>query len=168
VNIPSQNKEIKEKIKENNIKKYGASCSLNNKEVKAKAKETLMNNYGVNNPTQNRDVLLKAARSSNKSTVKYHWKTNEEIVCTANYECAVVDYLNLNKIGYLWQIPFNLPNGKVYICDLYLINEDKYIEIKGYFREDSKIKWKLFQEMQPNSELWDNKYLKTVLGLKIR
>lgn len=36
----------------------------------------------------------------------------------------------------------------------------KWAEIKGYFWDDAKEKWKWFNEEKPNSELWDKNKLK--------
>lgn len=111
--------------------------------------------------------FLDASKKLNNSIVHIHWKTNEEIICVASYEIATVKYLNENKIEFEWQskkfqTPFltKTKKFKTYRPDLYLINEDKWIEIKGYFRDDDKEKWDWFHEKHPNSELWDKKKLK--------
>ena len=124
-------------------------------------KKTNFEKYGTFSHMQNRDIALKVARSQTQSTIKIHWKTGEELVCQASWEPRVVDYLNNNKINYLWQPQiFKMPNGKTYRPDAYLENEDKWIEIKGYFRKDALEKWNWFQSKHPNSELWDKKKLK--------
>jgi len=125
-----------------------------------KRAETLFKNYGVRSPCQNREIAIRVAKSSNKSTILKHWKTEEEIVCTASYEKAVVEYFNKNKIDFEWQIRFDIPNGKKYFIDAYLPQEDIYIEIKGYMREHSLKKWNWFHEEYPNSELWNKEKLK--------
>ncbi len=73
----------------------------------------------------------------------------------------MVDYLNSNKIDFLWQPKtFKMPNGKTYRPDLFLVNENKWIEIKGYMRPKSKIKWDWFLTQHPNSELWNESRLR--------
>lgn len=155
--------EVIKKKKATMMKNYGVDNPLKSKEIMSRVKKTNIERYGFDNPTKNKDILLKSMKSCNKAVIKQHWKDNSEIVCVGGYESSVIDYLNLNKIEYIWQIHFSLPNNKTYICDLYLINEDKYVEIKGYFRKDALEKWTLFQTMYPNSELWDKEKLKTIL-----
>ena len=138
VEYPAQKPEIQEKIKQVNIKKYGFPCSL-----------------------QNPTIALKAAKSSNNSAILIHWFSNEEIICIASYEIAVVNYLNTNNIDYLWQVQtFTMLDNKTYRPDIYLPNEDKWIEIKGYFRDDAEEKWNWFHKEYQNSELWDKGKLK--------
>lgn len=59
---------------------------------------------------------------------------------------------------------FILSNDRVYIQDLYLVKEKKWIEIKGYKRGSGMDKWKEFQTHVSNSELWDKDKL-TQLGI---
>jgi hypothetical protein len=109
---------------------------------------------------------LETAKKSNKACILKHWKTGSEIVCVASYEKAVVEYFNSNRIDYMWQHKiFYMPpdkSGKIrsYRPDCYLLSEDKWIEIKGYFRQDAKEKWTWFHRKYINSELWDAKKLK--------
>lgn len=94
-----------------------------------------------------------------------HWKNNEYIKCSYSYEKAVVEYLNYYKIDFIWQITFPMPKETgftKYICDLYLINENKYIEIKGLYREKFKEKWKWFKTLHKNAEIWDTKVLQSM------
>jgi transcription antitermination factor NusG len=134
-----------------------------------KQQQTMLDRHGAKSPAQVRKFALKILRKSNKTTLKYHWKTKEELICTASYECAVVDYLNSNKINFLWQPEvFKVPvkvmvspknNQMYYRPDLYLTDLDIWVEIKGYFREDSKKKWDWFKAEYPTAELWDKKKL---------
>lgn len=123
-------------------------------------KETMKERYGAENPQQVHSIALRTAKSSNNSHVKYHWKTNEELICKGSYEAKVVDYLNKCKINFLWQPQvFVMPNGKTYLPDLYLINENKWIEIKGYMRKDAQEKWDWFLTQFPTAELWNKETL---------
>jgi hypothetical protein len=140
------------------------SCGCYSKKLKNK---TCLNIYGVEHPMQNKYIALKSARSSKSSCVLKHWKTNEDIVCVASYESAVVNYLNFHKINYKWQhkvFNITLQSGKktTYRPDLYLVGKKRpWVEIKGYFREDALEKWDIFHnKIKHNSELWDKKYLK--------
>lgn len=123
--------------------------------------KTCMKIYGVKNASQNLEVALKSARATTKRVVLNHWKTGEELVCIASYEVKTVSFLNANRIDYKWQPQvFNMPNGRTYRPDLFLINENKWIEIKGYMRPESKPKWDWFKTQFPTAELWDEKKLK--------
>lgn len=126
-----------------------------------RTKKTNLAKYGVEYISQVKEIALRAARSLNNSMVREHWKDKAELICVGSYELKVVDYLNKHKINFMWQPRiFVLPNNKTYRPDLYLENENKWVEIKGYFRKDAIEKWQEFQIIQPNSELWDQKKLK--------
>jgi hypothetical protein len=134
------------------------SCGCSTKEL---SKQTCLEKYGVDNPSKNEKIMKKILKSQANKTILYHWKTGEEIVCVASYEPKVVSYWNENKINYVWHPQgFKMPNDHIYFPDAYLPDEDKYIEIKGYFRKDAKEKWDWFRAEHPNSELWNELVLK--------
>jgi hypothetical protein len=140
--------------------RYGVSHVSKSETVKEKKKLTTIKNYGVSNPLQNPEIALKQAKSSNLTVMRIHWKTGIELVCQGSYESSVVDYLNKIQADYLWQPKvFTLPSGKTYRPDLFLVNENKWIEIKGFMRKDAQEKWDWFQSAVPNSCLWDKKQL---------
>lgn len=117
--------------------------------------------YGVDFPSQDPAIALKTAIKQTNKYIKKHWKTGADLVCQGSYEAKVVDWLAINQIDFLWQPQsFKLSTGKCYIPDMYLVNEDKWVEIKGWLREDSKQKWDEFQVLMPNSEMWNKEYLK--------
>jgi len=122
--------------------------------------ESFKRKYGVKNPSLSYSICKKRTKSLNNTYTLRHWKTKEDVVCTASYEKRVVEYFNKNKIDFKWQIPFNMPNGKMYIIDAYVVDENKWIEIKGYKRLKNMLKWNWFHKEYPNSELWDEKVLK--------
>lgn len=160
---PVQSDIVKDKIKKVNMERYGCENVFGCKEILEKSIQTNLKKYGVKRPAQNLDIARKCARSQTKSIKKTHWKTGKEVVCIASYEAAVVDYLNENKIDYKWQETiFSMPNGKCYIPDCYLVDENKWIEIKGYFRKDAKEKWEWFSSLFRNTELWDRDKLKSM------
>lgn len=122
-----------------------------------KQRKSMMKIYGCEHPSQNRSISLKTSKSRGKRVILKHWKTNEEIICTASYEYQVIKKLNELQIDYDVQVPFPIEidgKNRIYYVDLYLKNENKYIEIKGYFRELSRKKWEKFHSLFPNSELW--------------
>ena len=131
-------------------------------------KRTLNERYGKDHPSQILEFSIKGARNSSKSTIKYHWKTGEELVCTASYECAVVDYLNEKGIDFLWQPQiFEMPSGKTYRPDAFLSEQDVWIEIKGYMHPKNQEKWDWFKSEYPTAQLWDKKKLHS-MGIKVK
>ena len=140
-----------------NVKFKGSWCRIC---AKQKRRNTNIERYGVGCTSQVAEFALKQAKSSNHCFVLFHWKTNKELICKGSYEKLVVEYLNKNHIEYFWQSEvFQLPNERTYRPDLFLIEDQKWIEIKGYMREKSKQKWDWFHKEYPTSELWDKRKL---------
>lgn len=161
VRNPAQSPAVKEKMRKTMVDRYGVENPAQSEELKEKARNTNLERYGAENPMQNVEVRLRSARSANSITEMNHWKTNEIVYCQGGYEVKVVDYLNKNKIDYKSQPdPFFMPDGRSYTLDFYLPEENKYIEVKGYFYDDALEKWEWFHETHPNSELWNEKKLK--------
>jgi hypothetical protein len=151
----------KEKLKKTLLAKYGVENLFASKEIQTKIKNTNIKKYGVRYAMQNRRIATKSARGMTNSYILSHWKTNEELVCVGSYEKKTVEQLNKNQIHYQWQPRiFQMSDGKTYRPDLFLTDEDKWIEIKGYFRKDAQEKWEWFHKEHPNSELWDKEKLK--------
>lgn len=105
--------------------------------------------------------ISKRNHTMNKKFIVKHWSSGEEVYCTGSWEYGTVLYLNQNKIDFIWQPWFELPNATRYICDLYLIKENKYVEIKGRWLKDAQAKVLLFQTSYPNVkfEVWDRPVL---------
>jgi hypothetical protein len=155
--------EIRNKGKLTNLIKYGFEYSSQSREVRLKAENTNLIKYGVRHAAQNREIALRSAANCNKCTNLTHWKTSENLYCIGSWEAKVIAYLNNHKIDFIWQpMAFKLPNGKIYLPDLYLIKENKYVEIKGYFRNDALYKWECFHSSYSNSELWNKEKLKSL------
>jgi len=159
-------KRAKELRIQTNLKKYGKQFILQVDKIKDAGIQTNLKKYGVKSPSQNKDIAFKMAKSNNKSTIRYHWKTNEELVCIGSYEVKAIDYLNKHQIDYQWQpqvftTPIKTPKNKfsTYRPDLYIPSRYLWIEIKGYFRDDAEDKWNWFSKNY-NAELWDTKRLK--------
>jgi hypothetical protein len=160
VENPFQHGEIREKVKNTLLKNYGVDHPSKSQLIRNRTKDTLLKNYGVDSPAKNKEIALRQAKSANNSYLKIHWKTGKELICQGSYESKVVDYLNKNKMDFNWQPEtFTMPNGKTYRPDLFLIEENKFVEIKGYMRKDAQEKWDWFVSTFPNSELWDKNRL---------
>lgn len=125
-----------------------------------KRRQTFFKKYGVFNASQVPEIATKQSKTSNNCYILFHWKTNEEIICRGSYEKRVVEWLNKNKIDFDFQIPFDMPNKKRYFVDLFLKDQNLWVEIKGYKRPKNMEKWFWFHKEHPNSELWDEKKLK--------
>ena len=144
-----------------NIERYGAENPFQNKKVKQKIKQTNLIRFGVEYPMHSKEIQDKVAKSSNNSGIVLHWKTKEGLVWRASYEKKTLIYFNEIKKEFLWQPQiFTLPDGRTYRPDLYLIDQNLWVEIKGYMRKDAQEKWDWFYENYPNSELWNEKKLK--------
>ena len=131
-------------------------------------KQTCIEKYGHSNPMQNTEIALKQARKVNNPSTKIHWKTGEILDCQGGWEPLVIDYLNVNQIEFKWQHEtFTLSSGSTYRPDLYLIEKDLWVEIKGRMYPDALEKWTEFHDRYPNSELWEIKKLKSI-GIKIK
>jgi len=127
--------------------------------------ETNMTRYGVPYAIQNEEIYKRTSRSRWRTIVLKHWYTGEDILCRGSLEYAIVNYLNNNSINYYWQIRFELPGNVVYFIDLYLVDETKYIEIKGYFlNSKNKMKWETFHEKCANSEIWFTNNVTSIIG----
>lgn len=136
----------------NNVITKGSSHPAYTKE---KTKLTFLENYGVSNPAQNKDIFDRITKSRWRKLYLNHWKTGKQLTCISSYEYAVVKALNERKINFDWQIKFILEDGVIYFVDLYLVDIDKYVEIKGYFfSEKNKWKWEAFHSIYKNSEIW--------------
>lgn len=134
-----------------------------------KYKKTNLAKYGTEFPVRNKEIYKKHLRSCNNVATLFHWKTNEEILCKGSYENKTVKWLNNNKINYEWQPKaFLTPDNKEYNIDLYLNDQNLWVEIKGWLNrnETTKQKWLWFHENYPNSELWDRSKLKQ-LGVNV-
>lgn len=149
----------------NNVITHKSSHPLGGKE---RAIETSLLKYGVKIPIQNEDIYKKVQKSLWNTVTLKHWKDGRDILCRASYEFAIINKLNEMKIDYSAQIKFILNNDIVYYCDLYLPNEDRYIEIKGRFwSERSKNKWIEFHKKFENSEIWYDKDVCNFVGKSI-
>jgi hypothetical protein len=175
VDNPLKNQTIRKKVSTTMRQKYGVDFYTQNPEMIMKSRQTCLEKYGVDNVSKNKNILNKICKSQGKNYCSYYWKTNEEIVCQGSWEKSVVDWLNVNKVNYSWKPGTfvteikSVKTGKykTYNPDLLLLDSNTYIEIKGRFLDDAEEKWNWFHSRYPNSELWDEKKLKS-LGVKAK
>lgn len=111
---------------------------------------------------------LRCSKSANNAVTIKNWENGDEVLCHGGYELEVALYFNRKRIRYVSKAHvFTLPDGRTYCPDFYLKDENKYLEIKGYFWGDAKEKWIWFHRNQPNSELWNERKLVS-MGLRPR
>lgn len=172
---PCQSKIVKDKIKKTNLRRRGVTnprkdpkviIKIQNKrdmvKIQEKMRKTCLKRYGVEWGQQSTEIALKTAKKQNYCYIEFHWKTKQELICKSSYEAKVVRYLNSKQIDYTWQPrTFKLSTRRTYRPDLYLIQENKWIEIKGRWFPGAREKWNEFHiQICPNSELWDQQKLK--------
>ncbi len=76
------------------------------------------------------DILSRFQSSRNKNW--YFEKEGKKIHCRSGYEVIYANHLILNNIEFEYEPEvFKLKHAKRYTPDFYLVDEDKYIEIKG-------------------------------------
>lgn len=63
----------------------------------------------------------------------------------SSLEANYIRYLKFINEPFEYQVPILLSNNRWYICDFYLPNSKQFIELKGYLRENSKIKYDLLK-----------------------
>lgn len=127
-----------------------------------KREETCIKKYGFKHRLQNPEEAKKLTKSNGSKYYTIHWKTKKLIQCTGRYELNVIEFFNKINIDFDFQIPFLMPCGRTYICDLYIIDWDLYIEIKGKWFRNGKEKWDWFKEEKHNSALWQSSDLKLI------
>lgn len=67
----------------------------------------------------------------------------------SGYEIKYAQYLDQNNWKWLYESKtFDLGNA-TYTPDFYLVDDDVYVEIKGYWRDDALLKYRLFRKIYP-------------------
>jgi len=75
------------------------------------------------------------------------------ICMRSSWETAYAKYLDNNNIKWSYESKRFYFKDCTYCPDFYLPEMDKYIEIKGYWREESKKRFKLFRKLYPNENI---------------
>ena len=155
---PLGGSEIRKKIEATNLERYGAENVLERgSPIRAKAAATIRLRYGVDNVQQAPEVHKRSSRTRRSSVTRKHWKTGD-------------DWLNGNRVDYVWQVPIKIPQGcqpdiagRTYYVDLLVLTGEhagKYVEIKGgWIREMQLLKWNWFSSCH-RAELWTSDVLK--------
>jgi len=73
------------------------------------------------------------------------WMKYKKIKMRSSWEVAYAEYLDKNKIKWLYESKtFNL-GDTTYTPDFYLPEFNLYVEVKGWWRDDAKKKFKIFK-----------------------
>jgi len=137
-NNPMKNSKIKKKIII--TMKDGRRKGKNHPLYGKKRPEQSLRMKGKNNPIFTRPSYGNGA---------YYRK----IYMRSSWEIAYAKWLDKNGIEWQYESDtFDLGNT-TYTPDFYLPKDNKYIEIKGYWREDAKEKFKLFKKIYSNIKI---------------
>jgi hypothetical protein len=84
----------------------------------------------------------------------------------SNWEIKTAKYFDENNFEWKYSVhSFKLSDGRHYYPDFFIYENGifkRLVEVKGYFREENKIKFEMFKREYPDVavELWDGKVLK--------
>jgi hypothetical protein len=166
---PSQNINIKQKMKKTNLIKYGTECSLNNIEVRNKCINNNLLKYGVEYPNQNLEIAEKHSKTSyNKKEYTF---PSGKIITVQGFEKFALDFLlnneNINEndicsgcknVPTIW---YNDETGKKHrhYVDIFIPSQNKCIEVKSTWTAEKKkdcifLKQNAAKELGYNYEIW--------------
>lgn len=146
VEYPFQSEVVKDKILKSNINNLGVNYPMQSKEVRKKSKDTCLERYGVGHILQDKTIFEKNRNSSYK--LKSYILPSGKEIKIQGYENKFLDeyFLNgglesnilieikdiHNHIGIIY---YNTNDSKKhrYYPDIYLINENKIIEVKSNY-----------------------------------
>lgn len=118
------------------------SCGCYNKEISSVNGSTI----GLNNFKNN-----------------YRWyfvKNGKKVFCRSGYEVIYANYLIKNNINFEYEPKcFKLDNGKRYTPDFHIIDNDKWIEIKGSFKMNNS-------HQKENANIFSKSHNLTILHWK--
>ena len=179
--------EIKKNLKENysderkeNISKFRKNKTLEQlygiekaNELNFNQRKSFVEKFGEEKANEMKmKISLKVSGENNPAygkiySIKWHFKRElyKGFYFRSSYETKVAKYLDENNIEWDYEtIAFKLNNGTTYRPDFYLIKEDKWIEVKGYWYENKKEKFNLFKQLYPNIniEVWNKEKLQSL------
>lgn len=111
-----------------------------------------LNNGGTHpllNKQHSENTKLKLSIKTSNQNRKY--KSNffyKEIKMRSSWEVRYAKYLDLQGIKWEYEPQFKLSNNRIYSPD-FRLEDGSIVEIKGYLREDAKVKWELFCKDYP-------------------
>lgn len=155
---PGCSPEIRQKMKNTNMEKYGCQYSFGSKLVQEKSRNTFMRKYGCEYPMQNPFFLEKAQKtafslkeytfpSGNIVHVQgYEWMClnllqSNSPFCNAREEFIITGAKNVPKVEYIFE-----GTNRRYFMDIYVKNIKTGIEVKSVYTlkfdpEKNRAKW---------------------------
>ena len=124
--------------------------------------------YGVGHTEEARSNMSQAFVNGRKigfhsswgKTSKYITPLQGEVTMRSSWEVRVADYLTeLNKEWLYEPTTFKLTDVLSYRPDFYVPEDNIYIEVKGWLREEDQYKVELFREQGFKIYIWDRKVL---------
>jgi len=144
--LTKENDERVKKNSETHINNFKIGKNINSQKGKKRTEEEKRKISETMKKNPNAGGLRQGSGRGKKSW--YESKIAGKVFLDSTWELAYVKWLDKNNIN--WKrnkvkFPYE-KEGKVryYIPDFYLINSDEYIEIKGFERQEDKLKWDAF------------------------
>lgn len=121
---------------------------------------------GTTHTQETKDKIAKALVGNNNGLGRGKRTEYKGIIFKSTWEAIVAQYLDENNVCWKYEEKhFLLDEKKSYRPDFFIYDENnnfiKLIEVKGYFREENKLKYITFKNKYPdvNIELWDKDVL---------
>jgi len=144
---PSQNENIKLKVKNTNIEKYGVEYYSQTKEFNEKYKETSQKNWGTDYPAQNEKIFAKTIKSA--YTKKNYILPSKKIIQIQGYEHFALDKLliedkvdeediitGIENVPEVWYYDKEGKKHRYYV-DIYIPSKNLCIEVKSKYTKDN-------------------------------
>lgn len=141
-----------------------------NKITQIKREESMLKKYGVVNISQVDDLEIQNRRTQGvKRRCRGQWSGDKNpnfknkignnfgfrygiredlgnIFFRSSWEANYARFLNFKQEKWQYEYKtFELKDGRTYTPDFYLENEDVFVEVKGFWRDDAKEKFELFK-----------------------
>lgn len=110
---------------------------------------------GKNNPNYGNPRNIKGINSPRYGKISHgKWCKYQGYNMRSSYELIYAQWLNQNNIKWLYESKtFDLGNT-TYTPDFYLPEQNIYIEVKGYWRDDAKKKFNKFKRLYSNIRIF--------------
>ena len=184
---PFQNKEIKEKIKETNLQKYGyesysqtkeyknyiKSINFDYKSIQEKMKKTCLEKYGCEYAAQNIDIFYKTQKSQLKikhyKGIKYQGTYELDFLIFCDKHNILKELKKIKSVKYVYENKYKIYHPDFFIEKLNLIIEIKSDYYYNLFLEKNLCKQKSCLEQNYDFMFIINKnyneFIKKIEGL---
>ena len=165
---PSQNEDVKLKVKNTNIQKYGVKHYSQTKEFSERYKETSQKNWGTDYPAQNAEIFAKTIKSA--YTKKDYVFPSKKIIQIQGYEHFALDKLliedkvdeediitGIENVPEVWYYDNERKKHRYYV-DIYIPSKNLCIEVKSKYTKDNtrflEEKQKSIEDLGYKYEIW--------------